>query len=113
MRKRIGTFFLAMITVALRSNGCLSAETLFKSPIFLVLMALTGILGRVCTPMFLAQHAAFLDSHLFRDMVVRRTTTLVLAFLALSSGFLSVFFRGLFFGIGTCYYLFNVLKNAQ
>ena len=83
---------LLTIAIAFHSNGCLSAETLFKSPIFLVLMALTGIVGRVSTPMFLAQHAAFLDSHLFRDMVVSGTTTLALTFLALSGGFLCVSF---------------------
>ncbi len=86
-----GIFFLA-IAIALRSNGCLSAETLFKSSIFIVLTALTSIVSCVRAPIFLAQRAAFLDFHLFRDTVVCGTTTLVLTFLALFSGFLSVLF---------------------
>ena len=53
--------------------------------------------------MFLAQRAAFLDPHLFRDMVVVGTTTLALTFLMLSGGFLSVFFHGLDLGIGIHY----------
>ena len=96
--KGIGMVFLT-IAVALWSNGCLSAETLFKSSILLILMALTDIVGRVHAPMFLAHRAAFLDSHLFRDMVVRGTTTFALTFLALSGGFISAFFCGLFLGI--------------
>ncbi len=63
-------------------------------------MTLISIVGRVHAPMFLAQCAAFLDSHLFRDTVVSGTTTLGLTFLALSGGFLSVFFHSLFLGIG-------------
>ncbi len=103
-----------IIAVPLWSNGCLSAETLFKSPIFLVLTALTGIVGCVSVPMFLAQCAAFLDSHLFRDTVVRGTTTLALTFLVLSRGFLCTFLFGHFLGIGIHYYFFDVLiKNAQ
>jgi hypothetical protein len=101
------------IAMALWFNGCLSAETLFKSPIFFVLMALTGIVGCVHTPMFLAQRAAFLNSHLFGDTLVCGTTTLVLTFLALSGGFLSVLFHVLFLVVGICYYFFNVLKDAQ
>ena len=66
------------IAMALWSNGCLSVETLFKSSIFFVLMALTGIVGRVHAPMLLAQRAAFLDSCLFRDLVLIGITTLVL-----------------------------------
>ncbi len=85
-------------------NGCLSIETLFKSSIFLVLTALTGIVGPVHAPMFLAQCTAFLEPHLFRDTVVRGTTTLALTFLALSGGFLGTFLFGLFLGIGICYY---------
>ncbi len=112
LSERIGMVFLT-IAVAFCSNGCLSVETLFKSPIFLVLMALTGIEGRVRAPMFLAQRAAFLGSHLFRDTVVRGTTTLALTFLALSSGFLGTFLFDPFLGVGICYYFFGVLKNAQ
>ncbi len=77
------------------------------------LMAVTGIVGRVRAPMFLAQCTAFLDSHLFRDTVVLGTTTLVLPFLVLSGGFLTVFFHGLFLSIRICYYFFDVLENAQ
>ena len=101
------------IAMALWSNGCLSVETLFKSPIFLILMALTGIVGHVHAPMFLAQCTAFLDSHHFRDTVVRGTTTFALTFLALSGGFLSTFLFGHFLGVEIRYYFFNVLKNAQ
>ncbi len=46
-------------------------------------------------------------------MVVVGTTTLALTFLALSGGFLSVFFRCLILGIGIHYDFFNVLKNNQ
>ena len=49
----IGIFFLA-IAVAFLSNGRLSVETLFGSSILFVLTALTGIVGRVRAPMFLA-----------------------------------------------------------
>ncbi len=55
--QRIGIFFL-IIAIVFLSNGCLSTENLLKSPIFLVLMALSSIVGCVSTPMFLAQHAA-------------------------------------------------------
>ena len=62
-------------TVVFFFNGCLSVETLFGSFIFLVLMALTGIVGRVRAPMFLAQCATFLRPHLFRDTIVFGTST--------------------------------------
>ena len=101
------------IAMVLLSNGYFLAETILKSSIFLVLMALTGIVGRVYAPMFLAQHAAFLEPHLFRDMVVRGTSTLALTFLALSGGFLSAFLFGPFLGVGNCYYFFDILKNTQ
>ena len=75
--------------MAFLSYGCLSAETLLKSSIFLVLMALTGIVGRVRAPILLAQRAAFLDSHLFGDSNLVGTSTLVLTrVVALSGGFL-------------------------
>jgi hypothetical protein len=74
-------------------------------------MALTGIVGRVHASLFLAQHTAFLDSHLFRDTVIVGTTTLVLTFLVLFSGFHRAFFHGLFLGIGIHYDFFNVFKN--
>ncbi len=64
LHKGIGIFFL-IIAVAFLPNGCLSAETLLQSPIFLVLTALTSIVGHVCAPMFLAQRTAFLESHIF------------------------------------------------
>ena len=101
------------IPIAFQSNGCLSIETLYKSPIFLVFTALTGIVGRVRAPMFLAQHAAFLEPHLFGEMVVHVKTTLALTFLMLFSGFLGTFLFGLVLGIGICYYFFNVLENDQ
>ncbi len=101
------------IAVALQSNGCLSVETLFKSSIFRVLMALTGIVGHVYAPMFLAQRAAFLGPHLFRDAVVHGTTTLALTFLVLSGGFLGTFLFDPFLGVGIRYYFLDVLKNAQ
>ncbi len=71
------SIFFPIIAVTFLSNGCFSAETILQSPIFLVLTALTSIVGHMRTPMFLAQHAAFLDSHFFRDMVVIGTTTAV------------------------------------
>jgi hypothetical protein len=87
-REGVGTFFLA-IAVAFLSYGCLSAETLLKSSIFLALMALTSIVGRVRAPILLAQRAAFLDSHLFGDSNLVGTSTLVLTrVVALSGGFL-------------------------
>jgi hypothetical protein len=76
-------------------------------------MALASIVGRVHAPIFLGQCAAFLNSHLFWDTVVLGTTTLALPSLALSRGFLTVFFCGLFLGVGIRYYFFNVLKKAQ
>ncbi len=91
------------IAMALRSNGCLSVDTLFGSSIFLVFSALTGIMGRVRVPMFLAKRAAFLGPHLLRDTVVRGTSTLALSFLALSGGFLGAFLFGPFLGIGIGY----------
>ena len=112
LREGIGVVFLTF-TVVFLSNGRLSVETLFGSSIFLVLTALTGIVGRVRAPMFLAQGAAFLDSHLFGDSDLVGTSTLALAFLALSGGFLGTFSRGLFLRVGIRYYFFNVFKNAQ
>ncbi len=78
-------------TVVFCSNGRLSVETLFKSSIFLVFTALTGIVGRMLAPMFLAQCAAFLEPHLFGDMIVCGTSTFALTFLVLSGGFLGAF----------------------
>ncbi len=101
------------IAVALWSNGCVSVETLLKSPIFLILMALTGIVGHVHAPMFLAQCTAFLDSHHFRDTVVRGTTTFALTFLALSGGFLSTFLFGPLLGIRICHYFFDVFEKGK
>ena len=86
--------------MAFLSNGCLLAETLFKSSIFLVLMALTSIVGGVCTPMFLAQCAAFLNLRLFGNSNFVGICTLMLTF---SGGFLSVFLCSLILGIGICY----------
>ncbi len=71
-------------------------------------MGLTGIVGGVRAPIILAQRSAFLNSHLLRDMVVIRTTTLALTFPTLSSGFLRAFLCGLFIGLGIYY-----LKNNQ
>ncbi len=72
LREGIGVVFLTF-TVVFRSNGRLSTETLFKSSIFLIFTALTGIVGRVRAPMFLAQGATFLEPHLFGDTVVLGT----------------------------------------
>ncbi len=58
LHEGISMVFLT-IAMALGSNGCFSAETLFKSFIFLILTALTGIVGCVRAPMFLAQGAFF------------------------------------------------------
>ena len=102
-----------VFTVVFRSNGRLSVETLFKSSIFLVFTALTGIVGRVRAPMFLAQGTTFLRPHLFWDTIVLGTSTLALTFLALSGGFLGTFLLDPLLGIGTRYYFFNVLKNDQ
>ena len=90
LREGIGVVFLTF-TVVFLSNGRLSVETLFGSSIFLVLTALTGIVGRVRAPMFLAQGAAFLEPHLFGNTVLRGTSILALTLLALPSGFLSAF----------------------
>jgi hypothetical protein len=85
-------------------------ETILKGSVFLVLTALTGIMGRVRAPMFLAQCAAFLNFCLFWNAKFVGINTLSFSF---SSDFLSTFLRGLFLGIGTRYYFFDVLKNAQ
>ena len=53
LREGIGLVFLTF-TIVFCSNGRLSVETLFESSIFLVLMALTGFVGRVRAPMLLA-----------------------------------------------------------
>ncbi len=109
--KGIGIFFCTA-AVAFLSNGCFPTETLLESSIFHLFAALTGIVGHMRAPRFLAQHAAFLDSCLFRDLVLIGITTLMLTFVALSSDFLSIFLCSLFLGIGICYPFFNVLKNA-
>jgi hypothetical protein len=98
------------IAMAFLSNGYFLAETILKGSIFLVLMALTGIMGCVHAPMFLAQRAAFLNFCLFGNVKFVGISTLSFTF---SSDFLSTFLRGLFLGIGTHYYFFDVLKNAQ
>ncbi len=69
-------------------------------------------MGRVRAPMFLAQRTAFVEPHLFRDTIVRGTSTLALTFLALSGGFLGAFLFGPFLGAGIRYYFFDVVKNA-
>ncbi len=78
-------------------------------------MALTGIMSCVCVrvPMLLAQRATFLDLRLFGNSIVMGISTLALTFVAFSGGFLNTFLGSLFLGIGTCYYFFDVLKNAQ
>ena len=63
--------------------------------------------------MFLAERAAFLDSHLFGDSNVVGTSTFTLTPAALSGGLFGAFLGGLFLGVGICYYFFDVLKNAQ
>ena len=84
------------ITMAFLSNRCFLAETLFRSSILLVLVPLTGIMGRMHAPMFLAQRSAFLNSYLFRDSEFVGISTLALTF---PGGFLSTFFRSLILGI--------------
>jgi hypothetical protein len=98
------------IAMAFLSNSYFLAETILKGSVFLVLMALTGIMGRVCAPMFLAQCAAFLNFRLFRNAKFVGISTLSFTF---SDDFLSTFLHGLFLGIRTRYYFFDVLKNAQ
>jgi hypothetical protein len=98
------------IAIAFLSKGYFLAETFLKSPIFLVLMALTGIMGRVHAPIFLAQRAVSLNFCLFGNAKFVGISTLSFTF---SGAFLSTFLRGLFLGVGTCYYFFDVLKNAQ
>ena len=85
-------------------------ETILKGSILLVLTALTGIVGHMHAPMFLAQCAAFLGFHLLGNSKFVGISTLLFTF---SGDFLSNFLRGLFLGIGTCYYFFDILKNAQ
>jgi hypothetical protein len=91
----------------------LLAETILKVSILFILTAFTGIMYHMGTPMFLAQRTVFLKSHLLGDSVVAGISTLALTFLALYSGFLRAFFRGLFLGIGIHCNFFNVLKNNQ
>ncbi len=80
------------IAVVLLSNGYILAETILKGSIFLILPALTGIMGPVHTPIFLAQGAAFLNFCLFGNAKFVGICTLMLAF---SGGFLSTFLHGL------------------
>ncbi len=109
LREGISMVFLTF-TMAFLSNGCFLAETLLKSSILLVFTALTGIVGRMCAPMFLALRTAFLNSCLFRDLEFIGIRTLALTF---PGGFLSTFLCSLIFGIGVCYTFFNVLKDTQ
>ncbi len=88
------------ITMAFLSNGCFLAETLLKSSILLILLALNGVVGCVCVPMFLALCTAFLNFHLLGKLKFVRISTLMLTF---SGGFLSTFLHGLILGIGICY----------
>jgi hypothetical protein len=98
------------IAVVLLSNGCFLAETILKGSILLVLMALTGIMDRMRTPMFLAQCAAFLDFCFLGNSKLVGISTLMLTFLG---GFLSTFLCSLFLGVGFCHPLFNILNNTQ
>ena len=45
---------------------------------------------------------AFFEPHLFRDTIVRGTSTRALTFLALSGGFLGAFLFYPFLGVGIC-----------
>ncbi len=83
------------IAMAFLSNGCFLAETFLKGLVLFVLTALTSIMGCLRAPMFLAKRTTFLKFHLLGDLV----STLVLAFLALSSGFLQAFFCNLILGV--------------
>jgi hypothetical protein len=58
--KGIRMVFLT-IAVTFLSNGYFFVETILKGSVFLVLMALTGIMGHVRAPVILAQRAAFLN----------------------------------------------------
>ena len=49
------------IAIAFLSNNYFLAETILKCSVFLILTALTGIMGCVRAPIFLAQRAAFLN----------------------------------------------------
>ena len=59
------------IAVAFLTNGYFLVETILKGSVFLILMALTGIMGRVHDPIFLAQSAAFLNFSLFGECKIR------------------------------------------
>jgi hypothetical protein len=85
--------------VAFLSNGYFLAETILEGSIFLVPTTLTGIIGRLRAPIFLAQRAAFLNFCLFGFCLPFPVTFSVLSCL--------------FLGVGTCYYFFDVLKNTQ
>ncbi len=84
--------------------------TFLWKPFIRVPTALTSITGRLRAPIFLAQRRAFLNFCLFGNAKFVGISTLLLTF---SGDFLSTFLHGLFLGIGTCYYFFDVLKNAQ
>ena len=102
------------ITMAFLSNGYFFAETILKGSIFLVPTALTGIVGCVRALMFLAQCTTFLESHLLGDLVVIGISTLGLAFLALSSGFLQAFFAilSLMLEFATHFSTFSRMPNS-
>ena len=98
--QRNWNFFLTA-AVAFLSNGCFPFETLFKSAIFLILMALTSIVGRMHAPMFVAQYAAILDLCLFGVLKFIGISSLVLTF---SCGFLGTFLCSFILGVGIHYY---------
>ena len=95
LHKGISMVFLT-ITMAFLSNGCFLAETLFKRSFSYFWHS--------------AQCIAFLNFRLLGDSKFVGISTLMLTF---SGGFLSTLLHGLIFGVGICYYFFNVLKNAQ
>ena len=95
LHKGISMVFLT-ITMAFLSNGCFLAETLFKRSFSYFWHS--------------AQCIAFLNFRLLGDSKFVGISTLMLTF---SDGFLSTLLHGLIFGVGICYYFFNVLKNAQ
>jgi hypothetical protein len=91
----------AFLTIALvfLSDGYFLAETILKGSIFLILMTLTGIIGRVCAPMFLTQNTAFLNLHFLGNPKFVGICTPMLAF---SGGLFSTFLHGLFLGVLVC-----------
>ncbi len=99
------------IAVALLSNGYFLAETILKGSIFLVLMAITGIVGHVHAPIILAQRAAFVNFRLFGNAKFIEISTLSFTF---SGDFLSIFFVAfsLVLELATTFSTFSRMPNS-